>query len=196
MIMAMEDEETNTFRRMRKSSRSICEDWITSLMSALPPRRGETRESLEQKLFLYFDALENEAGGMTRQSLVEAVRRFKYFPAAADLVEFFSERQPEKPKAAGCGENRAGVARVNCLARLAMREWKLPPGLGFWGSKAADAWFLARASDAVTSGAIDGEFQRAPGGGCQHVLTKTISQPQVDAGTLAVWRNEEACAAE
>lgn len=142
-------------------------------------------------MFLYFDALDGDAGGMTRQSLVQAVRRFKFFPSASELVEFFAEIQPDrKQPVAGNAENGTSRARINNLAHLAVRDWQLPAGLGFWGGKAAYSWFLSKACDAVMRGGISGVFRAIPGGGCRHELTTTIGQPQPPADLLAAWLDE------
>lgn len=170
------------------SSQNTCKGWLTCLMSAIPPRRGETRESLAAQLSLYVDSLEDEAGLMTKQSLIEATRKFKWFPTVAELVEFFNERRVERSYARHF-DTDMHPAKVNNLARLAMRDWYPAHGLlSLRGGVEWEKWALELACNAVRDGRIGGTFGRC-GGGLGWTLDRTISAPIIPDNLFEEWRS-------
>jgi hypothetical protein len=74
--------------------------WLETLLSAVRIPSGETYESLRLSLFLYKEALESDAHLMTKDSLIDAIRSFDFFPSPAKLAEFFECRRYVPPTAA------------------------------------------------------------------------------------------------
>jgi len=185
-----EEDENITYHRKPNYSRNGCGEWLKTLMLSMPPRSGETRETLVAKLSLYVSALEQDNDLMDGHMLLLVQRKFKWFPAIADLAEVFDalrkelkyeRKQPPQPS------NKMHVARINSLARLAMRDWWPPSSLQLRERPKWEAWALGIACQAVRDGRIDAEFKSIAGGGCGYELTTTISAPIIPDPLYDEW---------
>lgn len=78
-------------------------------------------------------------------------------------------------------------AMRHSYARMAMRDWRPPPGLGFWGEKRWEAWALAYALDRVDDDRIQGRHECRDGRLCV-TLDGTVPQPEPTDALVAEWR--------
>lgn len=124
---------------------------------------------------------------MTRATLKEATRRFKFFPSVAELVELFAEYRQRGRMMPESSDMHS--SKVNSLAHLAVANWPAPPGLGYRGVVAWEAWAFDIACQDVRAGSITGKFHRSPSGQLQWTLDAIPLAPVAPAVLIEKWRN-------
>ena len=62
----------------------------------MTPRKGETLESLNAKLSLYTEALISDYDMMAKQTLVMALRRWRFMPTVEELATWFADLRSER----------------------------------------------------------------------------------------------------
>ena len=76
---------------------------------------------------------------------------------------------------------------VNSVARIVMRHWSPPPGLGFWGAKQWEAWILRDVCARVREGRI--AFSKGFDGPRLTLrVLETVPQPAPTDDLLERWR--------
>lgn len=161
----MHDLTTSTSAHAQNSSRNGCEAFLAALISVMPPSKGETRESLRALLSQYADALEPEWKYMNRAALMQAQRKFRFFPTIAELADFLSALAPPvRERSSSSGQDDMHPAKVNNLARLAMRGWQRPVGRGLHVERKWEQWALGIAAQMVRDYRITGSFGRTKDG--------------------------------
>ena len=88
------------------------------------------------------------------------------------------------------------VAKVNSLARLAMRRWQEPSRLGYAGQRKWQAWALGIACQGVRDFRITGEFRKSETGEIGWTLYATIPAPVIPDALYAEWQALPPCGAE
>ena len=140
------------------------------------------------KLSLYRDCLSDDVDAMDGDALRAACRKFKWFPSIAELSDFLAEHRRDRRPSSAPASDGVPPAIVNSIARLAMRSWRPPQGLGFWGEKQWEEWALRLACDAARNGYLRAAKEWKDGA-LSLTLLDDMPQPVPSEELLDAWRS-------
>ena len=94
--------------------------WLLELLRIMRMPQGETVHSLKARLCTYEEAMEIYSDRMVKETLLGAARKFTFFPSVAELTDFLSGIESEKP-----------IDRINAKVDTSS-SWEVPTENRWW----------------------------------------------------------------